>query len=243
MIDRNNPIPLYIQFIQIIKESLNSGELKPGDTIPTEMEYMKKYDISRATVRHAILQLVNEGYLRRIKAKGTYVNIPEKPRFLGNLIGFAEEMQQRGISFTTKVLDKRIIKAPNEVAQRLQIATGDEVFYLKRQRFVKGEPVLLAEGYIPHRLFPSLEDEDYEKNSLYDILETKYGVYLDHGYRDIRPMIPSKNEDMKLLNISAHTPILFAESVVYTKEETPIEYVELKLRGTFRVDIVNTSNL
>jgi len=242
MIDRNNPIPLYIQLVQIIKESINSGEYKPGNTIPTEMEYMRKYDISRATVRNAILHLVSEGYLRRIKAKGTYVNVPEKPQFLGTLIGFAEEMTQRRISFTTKVLDKRIKKAPNKVAQRLQIATGDEVFYLKRQRFVKEEPVLLVEGYIPHRLFPSLEDEDFEKNSLYDILETKYGVYLDHGYRDIKPIELLNKEDIKLLNISAHNPILYVESVVYTKEETPIEYVELKLRGTFRVDIVKTSN-
>ncbi len=68
MIDRNTPIPLYYQLMQEIKHSIDSGDLNPGDSIPTEMELMSTYNLSRATVRQAVLQMVNDGYLRRIKA-------------------------------------------------------------------------------------------------------------------------------------------------------------------------------
>ena len=61
MINRNIPIPLYYQLLQMIKASIETGELKPGDSLPTEMDLMEKYQLSRATVRQAILQLVNEG--------------------------------------------------------------------------------------------------------------------------------------------------------------------------------------
>ena len=84
MINRNSPIPLYHQLMQEIKDQIDSGRLEPGDAIPTEAELMHRYDLSRATVRQSILHLVSEGYVRRIKAKGTFVNSrPEKPKFIG----------------------------------------------------------------------------------------------------------------------------------------------------------------
>ncbi len=239
MINRNTPIPLYYQLMQEIKSSIESGQFKPGDSIPTEMEIMKEHEISRATVRQAILQLVNEGYLRRIKSKGTFVNSPpEKPRFLGTLKGLAEEMKHKGISFYTRVLDKRIIPAPVKVAEKLLIASEDTVFYLKRLRYVQEEPVLIVDGYIPAGLCRAIEEENFENISLYDLLEKKYGLVLHHGRREFEPIMPSSEEEVKLLGISWRTPILYVESVVYTENDAPVEYVEIKMRGKFSVELV-----
>ena len=238
MIDKNTPIPLYFQLMQNIKRAIDSGELIPGDAIPTEVELMERYGISRATVRQAVLRLVNEGYLRRIKAKGTFVNTPpEKPLFLGSLKGFAEEMAEKGVDFRTEVLDQRIIPADPEVAERLLIATGDPVFYLKRVRFVQDEPVILVDGYMPAGLFRHIEEEDFEKNSLYDLLGKKYGVFLHHGWREFGPVLPASEEEMRLLGIGSRNPILAVESVVYTKNNTPVEYIDIRMRGKFRVEL------
>ncbi len=239
MINRNTPIPLYYQLMQIIKESIESGELKPGDSLPTELELMEKYQLSRATVRQAVLQLVNDGYLRRIKAKGTFVNVPpEKSRFIGTLKGFAQEMKQKGIPFYTKVLDSRVIPAAPEVAEKLQIASGDPVFYLKRLRFVQDEPVLIVDGYIPARLCKGIEAINFENISLYAVLEEKFGIVLHHGQREFEPVMLSTKEEAQLLKISLKKPILYIESIVYTVENIPVEYVEIKIRGKFAVDLV-----
>jgi GntR family transcriptional regulator len=240
MINRNIPIPLYYQLLRIVKESIENGELKTGDSLPTEMEMMQKYKLSRATVRQAILQLVNEGYLRRIKSKGTFVNlVPEKSRFIGSLKGFAQEMRRKGIAFSTEVLDCRVLPAPHKVSEKLQIASGEPVFYLKRLRFVKDEPVLIADGYVPARLCPGIEKEDFERQSFYDVLERIYGIVLHHGCREFEPVMP-QTEEMKLLRVSRNAPVLFIESTVYTEENMPVEYVEIRIKGKFSVDLAQT---
>jgi len=242
MINRNIPIPLYYQLIQEIKGEIESGVLQPGDAIPTEMALMERYEISRATVRQAIQQLVNEGYLRRVKAKGTFVNSPpEKPKFIGSLKGFAREMQEKGVACSTRVLEKRIIPAPVKVAEKLGIASENQVFNLKRLRFIQDEPVLISNSYIPAQICRFIENEDFENKSLYDILENKYNLILHHGKRDFEPVMPSSKEEVELLGVSPRTPILYVEGVVNTEDGTPVEYVKIKMRGKFTVDLLQSS--
>jgi GntR family transcriptional regulator len=239
MINKNIPIPIYYQLMQIIRSSIETGKLKPGDSIPTEIEIMKKYGISRATVRQALMQLVNEGYIRRVKAKGTFVNEPPaRSRFIGTLKGFSEEMKQKGVPHSTRVLDKSILQAPARVAEKLQLASREQVFYLRRLRFVHSDPVLIAESYLPVNICDGIENENFKDNSLYDILETKYGLILHHGRREFEPILPGSKEEARHLGISIKTPILYVESVVYTENGAPVEYVEIKIRGRFAVDLV-----
>ncbi len=241
MVNKNSPIPLYYQLMQIIKNSIESGELRPGDPVASETDLMKKYDISRATVRQAILQLVNEGFLRRVKTRGTFVNSPrQNARFLGNLKGFYEEMKHKGIGCSTRVLDKCIIPAPVRVAEKLQLASNETVFYIKRLRCVQEEPVLIVENYLPHALCHEIENEDFENVSLYELMEKKYGLLPHHGHREFEPVILSSGDDSRLLQISPKMPILYVESTVYTENNIPIEYYESRMRGKFAVDLVHT---
>jgi GntR family transcriptional regulator len=238
MINRNIPIPLYYQVMQEIKGQIESGIFKPGDTIPKELELNKLYDVSRATVRQAIIQLVNEGYLRRVKAKGTFVNtLPEKPKFIGSLKGFAQEMKEKGVLYSTKVLENHFINAPNKIAENLKIVTGSIVFNLKRLRFIQKEPILISNSFIPERFCFNISEIDFEKNSLYDFLEKTCKISLNHGNRNFKAYLPSTEEEIELLNISSKTPILSVEGILYTQEGSPIEYVEIKLRGEFSVDL------
>jgi GntR family transcriptional regulator len=239
MINRNNPIPLYYQLMQELRQMIETGELKPGDTIPTESELMERYDLSRATVRQAVLHLAQEGYVRRLKARGTFVNTPpEKPQFIGTLKGFAEEMKQKGLSFATKVLEKKVIPSPLHVAEKLHIPSSDPVFYLKRLRFIQNEPVLIAESHLPWKLCRGIEDEDFEVRSLYEVLKKKYDIALSSGRREFEPVLPCSDEEIRLLKITSRTPILGVESVVYSRNNIPVEYVEIKMKGKFIVDLL-----
>ncbi len=178
------------------------------------------------------------------QAKGTFVNtLPEKSKFIGTLKGFAEEMRQKGIPHATRVLEKRIMAAPVKVAEKLRIASRAPVFYLKRLRFIKDEPVLIIQGYIPVQLCRAIEQVDFQEKSLYDILEKKYGLIIHHGQREFEPVMPSSGEEMKLLGISPKTPILYIESVVYTENDIPVEYGEIKMRGKFSVDLMQTNTV
>ena len=88
-INKDVPIPLYYQLKNIIKTDIENGTLKTGDTIPTEMEIMSHYNISRFTVRQAISELVNEGYLVRKTSNGTFVTEPNKKTTLAERTSFS----------------------------------------------------------------------------------------------------------------------------------------------------------
>lgn len=239
MINRNTPIPLYYQVMQEIKNQIESGKLKPGDSIPKELELKEQYDVSRATIRQAILQLVNEGYLRRLKAKGTFVcSSPEKPKFIGTLKGFAQEMKEKGIVYSTKVLHNIFVPANIKIAEKLEIPEGSTVFYLKRLRFIENEPVLISESYIPEQFCHNILNINFEKNSLYDVLEKKYNISMHHGNRDFEAIIAYPSEDIKLLKITTKIPLLQVYGTVYTQDGLPVEYVEIKYHGRFTVNLL-----
>jgi GntR family transcriptional regulator len=242
MIDKTIPTPLYYQLIQILKHQIESHNLKPGDVIPTEQELMEKYDISRATVRQAILQLVNDGYLRREKSKGTFVTAPPgKFRFLQGLSGFSTEMNRRGTPHGSKILFKAIVSATDKVAERLAIPPGEQVFYIQRLRIVNDQPFLIDRHYIPYRLVPGIELIMADDVSLYHTLEVDYHLYLHHGWREFEPVRPSSKEEIELLEIFPTTQLLYVESVLYDKKNEPVDYFEAKIHGKFTVDIVNAS--
>jgi GntR family transcriptional regulator len=236
--DRDIPLPLYYQLEKIIKDSINSGDLQPGDSLPTEVELMEMYSISRATVRHAIQNLENEGFLRKERSKGTFVQYPPVARqFLGNLKCFSEEMQRKGIPHSSKELDKKIIKADTEIASKLQVAPGAEVFYLKRLRKVENTPVLIVESYLPYEICPGIEEEDFNTSSLYDVLENKYNLIFQSGNRLIEPKIVDSDEVRKLLEIQPGTCLSAIESTIYDTNNRPVEYLTAEMLGKISIDL------
>lgn len=73
-IAKGTSLPIYRQLKEIIKGQIGEGEFKPGDRLPTEYELCEEYAISRAPVRQALAELVNEGLLYRQQGSGTFVN-------------------------------------------------------------------------------------------------------------------------------------------------------------------------
>lgn len=237
-IDRSLPLPLYYQLEKFIKDAINSGELKPGDALPTEAELMEIYHISRATVRHAMQNLENEGYLRKERAKGTFIKYPPVERkFLGNLKCFSDEMQRKGIPHGTQVLEEQIIEADPHIAKQLQLEVGAQVFYLKRLRTVDGTPVLIVESYLPYDVCPAIEEVDFNTASLYDTLESRYNIQLRHGNRLIEPKFVESEEIVTLLKVDPGTCISAIESIIYSADNQPVEYLYAEMLGKISIDL------
>ncbi len=243
-IDRTVPTPLYFQLKQILQQEIESGQLKSGDTIPTEMELIERYGLSRATVRQAILQLVNEGYLRRAKGKGTFVTQPPaRIPLMQSLRWFSAEMARAGIPHTTRILESAIIAPPERVIECLKIDPETPVFYLKRLRSLNERPYMIDRHYIPHKFCPGIECLNLENTSLYRTLVEEYHFDLHHGWREFQPVTPSSKEEIELLGIYATTPLLHVESAVCDREGTPLDYFEAEILGKFTADIVNTQEM
>lgn len=91
-LDKSSPIPLYYQLAELIRERIQSGELKPGDQLPSERDLSEQVAISRMTVRQAVAYLVREGTLVVKPGVGTFVAEPKLTYDALHLLGFTEEM-------------------------------------------------------------------------------------------------------------------------------------------------------
>lgn len=213
-----------------LREAIEAGEYKPGDRIPSEHELMGKFGVSRATVRKAISELVLEGWLHRIQGRGTFVAQPKFRQTLSRLTSFTEDMRMLGLTPRTKLISLRIEKASREMAERLAIKLNDPVIYIERLRFADDEPMALNISVLPYHLVPGLEDQDLEKDSLYEILERHYGLILSRAEQTLEPTLADPGT-ARLLEVKMGTPLLLVGGVVYLKNDTPIEWLRIWYRG------------
>lgn len=243
-IDKNNPTPLYYQLLQILRSNIEQGIWKPGETIPTENQIISEYRISRSVVRQAILTLVNDGYLRRAKSKGTIVTSPTgRLRLVASLMSFSEEMERKGIAHSSRILDQKVMPADDTISVKLGLSLGDEVYYLKRVRYLDDRPYLVDEHFVPYRLCPGIETAYQENTSLYRLLQTKYSFNLHHGQIEFEPITPPSKEIMELLNVYSTTNLIYAERIVQSEDEVPLDYFRAIMHGKFSIDVVSSAVL
>ena len=240
-IDHNSPVPYYYQLEEWFREQLASGALQPGQQIPSEAELCQAFRVSRTVVRQALDDLVNEGLLYRRKGKGTFVAKPKiRESLVQKLTGFYQDMVDRGFTPVTHVLEQTVVPASKLLAERLSIPVGDQVIKIDRLRFINNEPLVFVTTYIPYTICPGLLHEDLTNQSLYAVLEEKYGLEIVRGRRTLEAVAASE-QDAALLEISPGAPIVLLKSVSYLRDGRPVEYYEAKHRGDrsqFEVELI-----
>jgi len=222
---RNSPLPRYYQLKEIMRERVQSDEWKPGDLIPSERELSEKYGISRMTARQAITELVNEGLFYREQGKGTFVSQRKITQQLIRLTGFTEDIKARGQKPGTKVISAQMFPADETTAEKLSIDPGTLIFRLQRLRLADDEPLAIELSQINFKGCERLLEEDLEQNSLYRLLETKYGIPLMEADQELEAGLAG-NEEVQLLKISLGRPVLFTRRITYTERNQPIEYAK-----------------
>ncbi len=230
-LDKHVPIPLYFQLKELIVEEIKSGLYPVDSLIPTEKELSEQFDISRTTVRQAITELVQEGWLYRVKSKGTFIARQKiKQDFLQRLETFREQMKRIGLEPSTEVLDFKVAKASYEVAENLRIEEGEQVIYLFRRRFGDGEPVVTVETYLPYEKCAFIKDQDFERVSLYDVLSAREETRIFSAKRLVEA-VEANNSDVQYLHVRKGSPIQLVHTVSVNKADTALEYSIARYRG------------
>lgn len=230
-LNKNIPIPLYYQLKTLLLEYIKDHHENLEEPIPTEVEISEHFGISRPTVRQAINELVVEGYLYRIKAKGTFITKSKITQdFLSVLDSFNNEMKKKGLTPSTRVLEKDIVKSDEKVSHALGVEPGSDVIKLTRLRSADDEPVVFIITYVPYGICPGLLSRDMENESLYESIEKESGMLVAKADRTLES-IPAGEFEAKLLQIKKGFPVQFIESVVYLENDTPVVYSLAKYRS------------
>jgi GntR family transcriptional regulator len=230
-INRDSSYPLYKQIENFIRNKIETKEWQVGQNVPPEQELAKKFGVSINTVKSAVKILINEGYLSRKKGKGTYISQPKiQEALVQKLVGFYEDMTEKGYSLYSKVLTLLPVHASTDIAEKLEMGKRELVINLERIRYINNEPICLVSSYYPYELCSGLLNEDLSNQSVYGLLETKYGLYVVRARRNLEAIVATK-EDAKLLGIRQGDPIQLLESIAYLDTGRPVEYYIAKHRG------------
>ena len=179
---------------------------RPGDRLPSERDLSLRWDAARMTVRAATDALIDEGLVVRRHGSGTYVLPPPVVRFLG-MTSFTQDMRERGLVPSSRLLDFAAVDADDDVAERLRAAPASRVHRFTRLRLGSGEPMAIETVWIRSALVPGLQPGDLE-GSLYELLASRYGLAPGSADVTIEPLLPDA-ETRDLLEIPASQAVLF----------------------------------
>ena len=230
MLDKQSPIPIYIQIEEQLKQQVQQGDFPIGTAIPSERELTERFSVSRMTVRQAITNLVNDGLLYREKGRGTFVASPKVEQPLNGLTSFTEDMVARGMVPSSKMINFEILEPESDIAAALQLADGDEVYFVERIRFADDKPMAIERTYLPVEQFPGLNQDSF-KGSLYALIENDQQLTISRATQRMEAGLVKK-EDADLLHIKQPAAILMIERTSYLEGELPFEVV----RSTYRAD-------
>lgn len=215
---------------QYLLAEIEKGNLMPGDKLETEENIAKRFEVSRPTVRQALKDLEQEGYLSRVKGSGTFVTEPKVLHTSTSFIAsYKKEAEEQGRAFVNEVVEFETIAANEKIARELGIKKGMQVKKLVRIRKNKGGsneeiPVVYTSVYIPLFRFPEIDTQDFSKVSLYETLE-KYGMSICHVSKILEVCMPAQ-EVRDALRIGAWEPTIFVASKGFLKNGEIMEYAE-----------------
>ena len=214
--------PMYRQIADTLREQISSGELKPGDALPTESALQAMFSVSRVTIRQALKRLTEEQIIESIQGSGSYVKEERVNYDIYQLTGFYEKLADRNVDTHSDVKGFEVIKADARLAEKLQLAPDDKVWHVKRVRFIKQKPVNLEETWMPLALFADLTWEVME-NSKYHYIEQIKKMVIDHSEQELLPVMPSE-EAIAALSLDPAKPILEKVSRGFLKDGRVFEF-------------------
>ena len=227
--------PLYQQIKGLILQSLQAGEWRPGELIPSEMELAARFKVSQGTVRKAIDELAAENLVMRRQGKGTFVATHSAQQVqyrclklhpdVGDLQG--EGRAQRSI------LECKRVRAPAEIARLLALRSGDTVVQIRRVLAFSGTPTILEDIWLPGHAFKGLTAEQLAtcQGPTYAMFESDFGVRMVRADEKLRAVLPDESQ-AQLLDVTTQTPLLSVERIAYTYNDIPMEL----RRGIYRTD-------
>jgi len=216
-------LPLYRQIRDLLVRSLDAGEWKPGELIPSEIELAARFQVSQGTVRKAVDELAAENLLVRRQGKGTFVATHHEPRAQ---FRFLRVMPDAGDPEPphSRFLECRRVRAPADIARQLDLRTGDAVVYLRRVLSFGGAPIVLEEIWLPGTLFRGLTAErlaEY-KGPLYGLFESEFGTHMIRAEENLRA-VAADAAAVAALSVTAGSPLLLVERVSYSYGDRAVE--------------------
>lgn len=231
-IDRESPVPLYLQLAELLRCQITQGTLKPEEMLPPERVLCDVHEVSRATVREAISQLKNEKLVVTQRGAGNFVKRTEKvERDLLGVHDFDMQIEAGGHTNDVEVIGfDPDYHSPSAISRLGQ--PGEHVIKVTRLRRADGEPLFIEKIYLPKSLFPNLVATDFTSTKIFSSKITQeYGLTIGEVSLQLEPVLLSNDEAGMLGVEKLPAAGLLNERTTYDQQGQPIVFSKWLFSG------------
>ncbi|HVN06162.1 MAG TPA: GntR family transcriptional regulator [Bryobacteraceae bacterium] len=223
MLDKpESDAPVYRRIQLALRKRIDSGELQPGDAVPSEREIARTFDVSLMTARHALAEMEHDGLVDRRRGAGTFVALPRI--HFNRLASFTEQMASRGLATRSRILCGMIVDDQQEAAAHLNLPAHSRLVKIERVRQSGDQPFALECCYLPADQFEGLLKVPLDRRSLFATLEREYGINLHYSDEEV-DATPASTRTAELLGIHAGVPLLRIRQALFSTAGRATVYV------------------
>lgn len=224
-VTKGSAVPYYHQIKEAIKELILSGELKPGEMLPSEFSLSDQLGISRLVIHRAYRELVGEGFLVRQRSKGTFVLPASKRTHVvdGPLFSMTESLTQDGLEPSNEILVQEVVTASGEAWKELKLPPNAQMVHIRSLRMIRELPLAVEDMYFPYERFPEMATVDLNNRSTYVALEELYGAHPQDAL-DLISAEPATPKYATLLGVKKGAPVVRVKRVATDRKGLPVEY-------------------
>ncbi|MCG1010623.1 trehalose operon repressor [Salinicoccus sp. ID82-1] len=215
----------YNHIYQVLSSDISEGNYGRGDVLPSEHTLVSTFDVSRETVRKALNLLQENGYIQKMKGKGSVVIYnPSMDFTVSHLTSFKEIQQLKTKQYTTKVVE--LVQYPAaefpKVLEALKLEADDRVWRLIRQRQFEGKTHIVDTDYFIVEMMPGLNTR-IAGDSIYEYIEKRLGLTIAYSHKEIT-FDPMNEKDLELFGNVIPPYTATVRSVVHLTDARPFQY-------------------
>jgi GntR family transcriptional regulator len=214
---------LHRQLYTLLKEQIVTGRYRSGDRLPTQDALCRQYSISRITVRRALSDLHEEGYIRNEQGVGAFVTADASRMKHGPDFSFIGDMRRTLKETTMKLLSLELQRCPKPIAAALGLSDNEEALHVMRTRSQGNKPVTLLDGWIPRRFAGAVTAKALETTSLHELIAGSF-ERLGRVAQEVNAAMADPIV-AQALNVEINSPTLKINRLVHDREGAPVHYL------------------
>ncbi|APH19916.1 trehalose operon repressor [Clostridium botulinum] len=212
-----------------ISNRIENNKIQSGEKLSSENEMMKEYNVSRDTIRKALNLLESNGYIQKVKGKGSFVLDINKFDFpVSGLTSFKELSTRMGVESNTLVKELKLIKPDNFLMKQLNLSKNDDVWKVIRVREIDNKKIILDKDFFNKKYVPLLT-KDICENSIYEYLENELGLKISFAKKEITVQ-QATQEDKSYLDFENYNMIVVVKNYIYLDDMSLFQYTESRHR-------------
>ena len=217
-----------------LKQKIESGEYPYQDLLPSENTMVNIYSSSRNTIRRAVLELAEQGYVQSLHGKGVrviYQPIDQADFTLGGIESFKESAERNHRKTSTKVIQFTEITADARVSANTGFAPGSELYYIQRVRYLEDKALILDINMFLKSLVPGLTKDIAEK-SIYEYIENEVGMAIVTSKRKMT-VERATEIDEKYLELNDYNCLAVIRGQTFNSDGIMFEFTQSRHRPDY----------